>query len=143
VSTDYGDPAEYVENIELFTRAANMGGSKIAAGDVMQALRTLGLRFTRTNPDVAPADRFRELTENTPRVPCAREACGRPIIQRTTDGEWVHIAPDGSVNRMCRSAAYDDPKPGDEGKREWLDWPRSREKNIAHPGPLRRRRQAR
>jgi hypothetical protein len=125
---------EDLENIELFTRAANLGGSKIMKGDVLKSLSVLGLRLVSVCPDRPPAEAFRDLMAGTLQVPCVREGCGRPVVQRGADGRWVHLAPDGTTNRTCKSAAYDDPRPGDEDRREWLDWPRDRERSIAYPG---------
>ena len=83
--------------------------------------------------DQVPAS-YRALVACTPRATCVREDCGRPIGQRASDGAWVHIAPDGHLNRTCRSAAFDDPKPGDEERRdEWGNWPR-KNRSIAYPG---------
>jgi hypothetical protein len=56
--------------------------------------------------------------------------CGRLIAARSTD--WVHVAPNGATNRTCRTAAYDDPKPGDTDKREWCDWPND-SRRVAQP----------
>lgn len=65
-------------------------------------------------------------------IRCARPDCGRLIFQ-VGDERWVHLAPDGSQNRSCKSASYDDPKPGDDDKHEWLNWPRVLERQIAKP----------
>lgn len=66
-------------------------------------------------------------------VRCARPFCGRLIIPTAYEGRWTHLAPDGSLSRGCKSAAYDDPRPGDDDHREWLDWPRSLERKQALP----------
>jgi hypothetical protein len=65
-------------------------------------------------------------------IRCSHPNCGR-LITDLRDGYWVHVAPDGKTNRSCKSASYDDPKPGDTDKREWLDWPRVILRQTARP----------
>jgi hypothetical protein len=69
-------------------------------------------------------------------IRCVRPNCGRLIVQ-TGRERWVHLAPDGSQNRSCKSAAFDDPKPGDNDQQEWVNWPRALERQAAKP-PRRR-----
>jgi hypothetical protein len=65
-------------------------------------------------------------------IHCTHANCGRLIMQ-TGPRRWVHVAPDGSISRSCKSAAFDSPKPGDDGHREWHDWPRAIERQTARP----------
>lgn len=77
---------------------------------------------------------YDKIAGDSPRAVCVRPLCGRLIAQRGTDGRWVHVAPDGSTNRTCRSAAFDDPMPGDDRKDEWGLWPRKYRSAAAYPG---------
>lgn len=92
---------------------------------------TLQRSAVMTNPTAGPT------AETIRRTTCARPGCGRTIGTVVRDGHpagWFHVAPDGKTSRSCRSAAFDDPKPGDEEEtREWLDWPRSN-RSQAYPG---------
>jgi hypothetical protein len=65
-------------------------------------------------------------------IRCSHPNCGRLIFQ-TGPRRWTHVAPDGTQNRSCKSASFDDPKPGDDDKREWLAWPRIMERQTARP----------
>lgn len=47
--------------------------------------------------------------------------------------DWTHLAPNGRTNRTCKSAAYDDPKPGDDRHEEWLHWGKP-DYHSAYPG---------
>jgi len=76
-------------------------------------------------------DQFNELLDGIPQDTCR---CGRPIIERAGDGQWVHVAPSGDTSRSCKTAAYENPEPGDEEeRREWLSWPRE-SRSMASPG---------
>lgn len=70
-------------------------------------------------------------------IRCAHANCGR-LIMPTGDRRWTHLAPDGTLNRSCKSAAFDDPRAGDDGHSEWHDWPRAIERQTARP-PRRQR----
>jgi hypothetical protein len=87
----------------LMADAMQLGGAKVRAGDLFNALDTLDLALTRKHPDTAttPRERYEEATES---LPCD---CGGIWARLTNDDSnptgWWHIESDHDryTTRKC------------------------------------------